>query len=200
MKEASDIRHLRAALGAGAFCLALTALPGCQSHPHTSAQRESMKDDLAGETEQTLDRLYAVKPGARRAIESSAGYAVFTDFDARLLVVGTGRGRGIAVDNTDGGSAFMRMVEVTAGVGPGAKKFSLVLVFASRERFLDFVAHGWQAQTALTGAAKAGEVGGALEGAWAIAPGIEVYQLTDTGLAAELSVKAMKFYPDKGLQ
>lgn len=159
-----------------------------------------MQNDLAGNARQTLDRLYTVKPGARDAIETAAGYAVFTDFDARLLVVGTGRGRGIAVDNANGGKAFMRMVEVTAGVGPGVKRFSLVLVFGSRESFNSFVTHGWQEQTGATAAAKAGEVGGALEGAWTIAPGVEVFQLTETGLAAELTVKAMKFYPDKGLQ
>jgi lipid-binding SYLF domain-containing protein len=113
--------------------------------------------------------------------------------------VGTARGKGIAIDNRTGGEAYMRMTEVSAGIGPAVKKFDLVWVFTDSDAFRKFVEHGWQFQAVGTAAAKAGEAGGAWDGAYALGPGVYVYQLTDTGLALEFILKGAKFYRDKGL-
>ena len=47
--------------------------------------------------------------------------------------------------------------------------------------------------------AKAGEKGAALQGALAVSPGVWLYQLTDTGLALELTAKGTKYYKDEAL-
>ena len=93
----------------------------------------------------------------------------------------------------------MRMTEVSAGIGPSVKKFDLVWVFTDRDSFRKFVEHGWQFQAVGTAAAKAGDAGGAWEGAWALSPSVYVFQITDAGLALELTLKGAKFYHDKGL-
>ncbi len=38
-----------------------------------------------------------------------------------------------------------------------------------------------------------------MQGAIAIAPGIWIYQMTDAGLALELTAKGTKYYKDDGL-
>jgi len=46
----------------------------------------------------TLNDLYKQLPGAKEAIENSAGYAVFDNVGINLLVVSTGNGSGVAHD------------------------------------------------------------------------------------------------------
>jgi hypothetical protein len=46
---------------------------------------------------------------------------------------------------------------------------------------------------------KAGEQGAALQGALAVSPGVWLYQLTETGLALELTAKGTKYYKDDAL-
>ena len=108
---------MRTGLCTASACLAMLGA-SCHSHPSTVAQRDSMQDDIRAKATATLNRLEEIKPGSHTQIERAAGYAVFTDFGARLLVVGTARGKGIAVDNRTGGETYMRMTEVSAGIGP----------------------------------------------------------------------------------
>ncbi len=46
----------------------------------------------------------------------------------------------------------------------------------------------------------AAPAGGGLTGAVQVADGAWVYQMTESGLAAELTVKGTRHYPDKALQ
>jgi hypothetical protein len=48
-------------------------------------------------------------------------------------------------------------------------------------------------------AAKLGDEGGAFAGAMSVSPGIWLYQLTDDGLALELTGKGTKYYKDDDL-
>ncbi len=48
-------------------------------------------------------------------------------------------------------------------------------------------------------AAKAGDTGGALQGAMPVSQGVWLYQLTETGLALELTAKGTKYYKDDDL-
>jgi lipid-binding SYLF domain-containing protein len=93
----------------------------------------------------------------------------------------------------------MRMAEVQAGLGFGVKKFRLVWVFETQQAFDSFVNSGYQfgGQTALS--AKAGGVGAGVTGAASVSPGVWVYQITDDGIAAELTVKGTKYYRDNEL-
>lgn len=51
----------------------------------------------------------------------------------------------------------------------------------------------WQAQQ------QKGDAGAAYQGAISISPGVWLYQLTDQGLALELTVKGTKYYKDDEL-
>ena len=65
--------------------------------------------------------------------------------------------------------------------------------------FNEFVSSGWAIGGQASAAAKAGDRGGSYQGAVAIADGIWLYQLTDAGLALELTVKGTKYYKDNDL-
>ena len=58
---------------------------------------------------------------------------------------------------------------------------------------------GWELGGQTSVAAKSGDKGGSLQGALPIAPGVWLYQLTEAGLALELTVKGTKYYKDDDL-
>jgi lipid-binding SYLF domain-containing protein len=164
-----------------------------------SAPMEEARAEVRDAANETLGDLYRTQPQARAAIESAAGYAVFSNFGMKILVAGGGSGKGLAVNNSTGREVFMRMAEVQAGLGFGVKKFRLVWVFQTQEAFDQFINSGYQfgGQAALS--AKAAGRGGGVTGAASVSPGVWVYQLTDDGVAAELTVKGTKYYRDNEL-
>ena len=148
---------------------------------------------------ETLNRLYKLQPGSKDAIQKAAGYAVFSNFGIKIFVAGSGSGKGIAVNNTSKKETFMKMIEIQAGLGIGVKKFRLVWVFLTEAALNGFINSGWELGTQATAAAKYDEKGGGVAGAVAISKDIWLYQLTDDGLAVELTAKGTKYYKDDDL-
>jgi lipid-binding SYLF domain-containing protein len=150
--------------------------------------------------DQTLVDLDKLQPGIRSQILKAAGYAVFSDFGVKVLVAGGGTGNGVAVDNKSKKETFMKMAEIQAGLGVGVKKFRLVWVFEKKADLDRFVDSGWELSASTAASAKvAGEGATVLTGALSVTPGVWVYQLTDDGLAAELTAKGTKYFKDDAL-
>ena len=124
---------------------------------------------------------------------------MFSNFGMKILVAGGGSGKGLAVDNKTKQQIYMKMVEVQAGLGFGVKKFGLVWVFETRDALRRFVESGWELGAQTSVAAKAGDQGASFTGAMSISPGVWLYQLTETGLALELTAKGTKYYKDADL-
>jgi lipid-binding SYLF domain-containing protein len=162
----------------------------------SKAKQQAKIRDVANST---LKNLYKINPTARTAIEKAAGYAVFNNFGMKILVAGGGSGKGVAVNNQSKREVFMKMVEVQAGLGFGVKKFNLVWVFETSQALDQFVDSGWEMGGQATAAATVDGQGGSLQGALAIAPGVWLYQITDKGLALELTVKGTKYTRDDDL-
>jgi lipid-binding SYLF domain-containing protein len=171
-------------------------LSGCATSGKSDVDRRAEIRTMASDT---LTRLYAEQPAAREAIKRAAGYGVFSNFGLKILVAGGGNGIGLVVDNASRQETFMKMLEVQAGLGVGIKNYRLVLVFETKPALRDFVDSGWQFGGQMTAAAQLDNSGTSLAGAVAIAPGIWIYQLTDDGLALELTVKGTRFYKDDEL-
>ena len=161
------------------------------------------KDDQRAEVrkaaEGALAAVYKAQPAARKAVESAAGYAAFSNFGMKILVAGSGSGKGMAVNNKTKAETYMKMVEVQAGLGFGVKKFQLVWVFETEKALNDFVTTGWTIGAQATASAKSGEKGAAYQGAVAVAPGVWLYQLSGDSLALELTAKGTKYYKDGDL-
>ena len=160
----------------------------------TEKQAEARK-----KADATLQRLYKAKPSAQAAVKNSAGYAVFNSGGAKILIAGGGRGKGIAVDNASQTVTYMKMREIQAGLGMGVKKFSTIFVFETKEALQRFINSGWEFGGQSTAAAKTGDGGGSLQGATSVSPGVWMYQLTDKGVALELTGKGTKYSKDGDL-
>lgn len=177
------------------LCLLLTCTVTIASAASVTEKRQSIRT-MAGET---LERLYQVQPGARQAIENAAGYAAFSNHGVKILLFGSGHGKGMAVNNNSGREVFMKKSEVGLGLGLGIKDYSEVFVFETEKDFERFIDQGWTFGGQATIAATDGVNGGGFEGAVSIWPGAWLYQMTDKGLALELTGQGTRYYQDNEL-
>ncbi len=157
------------------------------------------KADIRKMAKETMARLYKVQPSAKKAVSKSAGYAVFSNFGLKIFVAGSGTGKGLIIDNKTQKETFMKMFELQAGIGIGIKKFRLVWVFENHKDVTEFINSGWEFGGQTSAAAKLSDEGGAFAGAMSVSPGIWLYQLTDDGLALELTGKGTKYYKNDDL-
>lgn len=192
MKHAKLIPILLAAIvGLGGPLTASAAM--------SAKEKEQARADIQKMTNETLQRLYKAQPAAKKAVDNAAGYAVFSNFGMKIFVAGSGTGSGMVVDKKTGKKTYMKMVEVQAGLGIGVKKFRLVWVFEKAADLNKFVSAGWEVGGQTSAAAKTGDKGAAFAGAVSVSPGVWLYQLTDEGVAAELTAKGTKYYKNEDL-
>jgi lipid-binding SYLF domain-containing protein len=184
-----NVRMIIAAF-ACALAVPCTAV-GADKAKEQAEVRKAAQDALAA--------VYKAAPSARKAVESAAGYAAFSNFGMKILVAGGGSGEGVAVNNKTKATTYMKMAEIQAGLGFGAKKFQVVWVFETEQALSDFVNSGWEFGGQATAAAKSADKGAAYQGAVAVSPGVWIYQVTDKGLALELTAKGTKYYKDSDL-
>ena len=83
---------------------------------------------------------------------------------------------------------------ISDGLGFGAKKTQVVFVFENQAALRQFVNSGWELGAQATAAITDGKSGGAFQGAASVSPGVWMYQMTDKGLAAEITAKGTKYY------
>jgi len=177
------------------FPTAASALPAILDRRPEAKQKEAILKNSA----KVLGDLYKNQPEAKAAVEGAYGYATFTNVGVKIFFAGSGTGRGVAINNKTREKTFMNMAELQAGLGIGIKKFMLIWVFDNESAFTRFVNSGWEIGGQASAAAKVGDTGGSIQGAVPIAPGIWLYQLTEAGLALELTAKGTKYYKDNDL-
>jgi lipid-binding SYLF domain-containing protein len=196
--EGSTPRHntmrrmaLRAVAAAGIFAVAGVAC---------AESVQEQRDDVRATTKDTLDRLYRAQPGARQAIANAAGYGAFSNFGMKILFAGGGTGKGLVVNNRTKKETFMKMVEVQAGLGLGVDKYRLVWVFERAADLDQFVNQGWELGAQATATAQvSGQGAQGFAGAMSVTPGVWLYQLSDEGLAVDLTAKGTKYFRDPDL-
>jgi lipid-binding SYLF domain-containing protein len=178
--------------------LALLILTSCTISGLNNGTPEERRQSIQSMREEVLAELYAIKPDTRAQLNSSAGFAVFSNANINLIFASFGGGIGVIHDNNSGADTFMRMGEIGVGIGAGVKDFRAVFVFHdvdTLERFLDVgIAVGGQADAT----AKAGDLGIAVGGE-AVIDNISVYQLTQSGLALQAIVKGTYYWKDADL-
>lgn len=179
--------------------LAVAGFGGTASAEMSAKDKDKARADIRKASSATLSALYKAVPESKKVIDGAAGYATFSNFGMKILVAGSGKGEGVAVNKKAKKETFMKMVEVQAGLGIGVKKFRVVWVFASEDSLNKFINSGWETGGQATAGAKAGGKGDAYQGAIQVSPGVWIYQLTDTGVALELTAKGTKYYKDDDL-
>ena len=157
------------------------------------------RQDILAKNQAVLKQLYKAQPNAKDLIEKSAGYATFSNFGMKILIAGGGTGSGVVINKINPKPIYMNMAEVQAGLGVGIKSFQNIFIFQTEAALNNFVNSGWTFGGQVTAAAKYDKDGAAYQGATVVAPGVLMYQLTDSGLAAEITGKGTKYYKDSTL-
>ncbi len=178
--------------------LLLLFLASCTSTGMTRGTPSERRQAIQEMRQDVLTELYDIKPDTRAQIASASGYAVFSNANVNLILASFGGGIGVVRSNSSNNDTYMRMGEVGIGIGAGVKDFRAVFVFHNNdalERFMDVgLSVGGQADAA----AKAGDLGGAVGGE-AIVDNVSVYQLTQSGLALQATIKGTRYWQDADL-
>jgi lipid-binding SYLF domain-containing protein len=179
------------------LCLGMLA---CSTTPKSKSEKDAARDEVRTMTAQSLNQLYQKEPAAKGAVANAAGYAVFSDFGLKVLFMGGAGGKGMAVNNATKQEIFMKMGEFQPGLGLGAEKYRIVLIFENPDAFHKFVTSGWEVGANAMAAAKdsKGEGGGAA-GAVTVSDGVKMYQLSEKGAIVGVSITAAKYYKDDDL-
>jgi lipid-binding SYLF domain-containing protein len=189
VKQRQDRRTLTFALAAMAAAPAVAL----------AATKEEQQAEVRKAAESALAAVYKAAPSARQAVAKSAGYAAFSNFGMKILLAGSGTGKGIAYNNKTKATTYMKMAELQAGLGFGVKKFQLLWVFETEQALNNFINAGWEIGAQATASAKAGDKGAGYQGAVSVSPGVWLYQVSGDSLALELTAKGTKYYKDTDL-
>jgi lipid-binding SYLF domain-containing protein len=148
--------------------------------------------------DKALQQLYKMKPGVKARLEKAPGYAVFKNADVNLLIAAVGGGYGVVHDNSSGKNTFMKMGSAGIGLGLGVKDFRAVFIFKTKKVMERFIESGWEFGGEADAAAKAEKDGDAASGKLVVGD-IEVYQMTESGLALQATIRGTKYWLDDEL-
>jgi lipid-binding SYLF domain-containing protein len=179
--------------------IALCLAPGLASAAKSEKEINKERSEVRKNVQTTLSKLYKLQPESKSLIGCAAGYAVLNNFGMKILVAGSGTGKGIAFDKASGKQTFMKMVELQAGLGMGIKKFSQIWVFADAAGLKRFMSGSFEMSGQANATAQVEQKGAAYAGAMAVSQGVWLYQLQGDGLSVELTAKGTKYYLDDDL-
>ena len=186
-----------------------TSGTGGESAPHVASsdaisddkKRADRRDQVRAMHDETLTRLFKEKPKLKDEIANAAGYAVFDSNQTNIVLLVTGKGSGVVVDNESKKETFMKMARLGTGPGIGRKKFKQVLVFKNRGLMEQFVSVGADISASADAVVKpSAEFGGVvLNGVASLNPGLKVYQITERGILLQANWGGIGYLPDKEL-
>jgi lipid-binding SYLF domain-containing protein len=168
---------------------------GCVVSGDSVEQKRAAVQDMKSEV---LAELYKGKPDVRQQIAGAPGYAVFSSANVNLVLASFGGGYGVMSNNQSGQDTYLKMGEFGIGLGAGLKDFRVVMVFHTQDamnRFMEYgLGFGAQADAAAVASNQGGAVGGELQ-----LDNITVYQLTQSGIALQATIKGTKYWRDEEL-
>ena len=188
---------MRYSILAGSVFVIFMLLFGCVTPKGNNVQdKRNYVLDMKNET---LKDLYSKKPESKAKVEGAVGYAVFSNINTNLFLFSSGNGYGVAVDNATGKKTYMKMNLLGVGLGLGLKDFRAVLIFKDKKVFNEFVDGDFEFGGHADAAAKSNEKGAAAGGEMYVEEDIEIYQLTETGVALQATLAGTYFREYAGL-
>jgi lipid-binding SYLF domain-containing protein len=177
--------------------LSIFVVAGCG--PKKSLTLEERRQVVLDMEKETLAKLYAESPGAKEKVGNGAGYGVFANANVNLIFVAAGGGYGVVVDNATGQRTYMKMAEGGVGLGLGAKDYRQVMIYKTKTAMAKFVESGWGVGANADAAAKTSGGGAEASAEGDISGDIEIYSMTEAGLALQATVKGTKYWKDDSL-
>ena len=184
---------------------AIVMLAGCSAQDDTASQQRASIQKMRSET---LNKLYALQPEARSDIQHAKGYAVFANNSSKILLFGFGSGYGVVRNKATGKDTYMKMAQGGAGLGMGIKQQRTVLVFHDKAALETFIRQGYMVGADANAAAKyddkgiapiAASTSGVASDTASLPSKVNVYDLTEKGLAAQAMINGYKYWPDAAL-
>ena len=193
-------KHVTGVMAVCTMIVMTLGLPACKTAPEPEASKAEKRADIRDMADEALGQWYAQQPSAQDEVKQSVGYAVFSDMGFKVLFMGGAKGKGIAVNNSDKRTYYMEMLELQPGLGLGGEKFRMVFLFSTKEAFHHFVTSGWEAGANAMALAKTSSMDHGGAKSVSVLPGVRMYQLTDEGIVAGVSITGAKFYKDSELE
>jgi lipid-binding SYLF domain-containing protein len=179
-------------------CAVISAvIVGCGPHGNlTIAEKQQKINDMEQET---LARLYKESPETKDKIKNAVGYGAFSNANVNLIFASAGGGYGVVVDNATGKCTYMKMALGGVGLGLGVKDYRVVMIYKDKATMDNFITNGWDVGAHADAAAKAGESGGEVSGEGDLRKGIDIYSMTESGLALQATIAGTKYWKDSDL-
>ena len=146
----------------------------------TPQEKQKQQDAILKFADESLQKLYATKPETRKKVEEAVGYAVF-DLSAVNIILFVGqRGKGVLIGNKTRKPTYMLTTRAGTGPGLGYREIRQIILFKSQAAMDQFMVGG-----SLGGDVSAAVAVGKESGQISVNPYIDVFQITDKGLAVE---------------
>jgi len=173
--------------------LLLVFLASCTSTYRSMTSQE--KRDLLAELEtDTLAELVEKRPETQAEVDRAVGHAVFSNRVAKIPFVGAGDGIGVVFDAKTGQRSYLKVGRLDVGGGLGVREFRLVVLFFDEERLKKLASGKLEVSAGVEAGAGESDVG---TGAGGIAGSRKethvFYQLSDTGVSATVTVRAIRY-------
>jgi lipid-binding SYLF domain-containing protein len=188
---------MRFSIFAGNLALVSIFIFGCVAPKGNTVQDK--RNYVLSMKNETLSELYSKRAEVKSKIKKASGYAVFSNINTNLFLFSSGNGFGVAIDNQNGKKTYMKMNFAGFGPGIGVKDFRAVLIFKNKQKFKDFVDGDWEFGGHADAAAKSNEKGAAAGGEMYIEDDVEIYQITEAGIALQATVAGTYFREDTEL-
>jgi lipid-binding SYLF domain-containing protein len=182
---------MRFSIFAGSLAIVSIIVLGCITPKGTTVHEK--RNYVLDMKNQTLSELYSKRPEAKSKIKKASGYAVFSNINTNLFLFSSGNGYGVAIDVAGGKKTYMKMNFLGIGPGMGVKDFRAVLIFKNKQVFKEFVDGDFEFGGHADAAAKSGEKGAAAAGELYVEDDIEIYQMTEAGIALQATVAGTYF-------
>ena len=144
--------------------------------------------------EDALQKLYKITPEARKAVEGSVGYAVFDITSIYAIMFVGQKGKGILFENANKKTTFMTSSRMGTGPGAGKQRVFQIFVFKNKSAMDQFVLAGGMGGD--VGASVSTGTDGTVR---SFNPGIDIYQIPESGMAVQASWGGTMYSVDKDL-
>lgn len=165
----------------------------------TKEQITEERKHILQTADKTLNELEKTTPAAKKLIEKSYGYAVFSNTGYNIILYVGGKGKGVAFKNSDKKPIFMTMLNAGTGPGVGYNEYRQVLIFDSEDLFKQFTTIGLNASASANATIKLGDVDVDQSGVVALVPGVKAYHINDKGVDLQANWGGMKYFKSKDL-
>lgn len=157
----------------------------------TAEEKRAYVDELE---QTTLAELVEKQPEVQADLDGSVGYAVVANRVAKVPIVGAGDGLGVVFDRETGDRTYLKVGRLDIGGGLGVREYRLVVIFFDAATLRKLATGTLEVGAGVEAGAGESDVGAGSGGAAGSRNDKRVvYQLSDSGVSATVTVRAIRY-------